>query len=173
MGWIRPQRAICGNHRQGRSESPRRCTVTARLLISAQSRRRLSSDFRTASSGVDSHCLKLRHHSLMRCGCCPIFVESVNPCTLLCVELGTGGGDFFSEIGPGSPSRPSAGRPDAQPRLRSDGDPCPHNGVHRRCDYLDEETTHHSKGPFLPAPGSAVKPLEKEILKIVFLKKSK
>jgi hypothetical protein len=81
----------------------------------------------------------------MRCGCCLIFVESVNPCTLLRVQLGTGGGDFFSEIGPGSPYRPSAVRPDAQPGLRGDGDPCPHNRVRRRCDDIDEETTHHSK----------------------------
>jgi hypothetical protein len=33
------QRATCGNHRKGRSKSPRRCAVTARLLTSAQSRR--------------------------------------------------------------------------------------------------------------------------------------
>jgi hypothetical protein len=36
--------------------------------------------------------------------------------------------------------------------------PCPHNGVRRRCDYLDVETTHYSKKALLPSPGSAVKP---------------
>jgi len=45
-------------------------------------------------------------------------------------------------------------------------DPCPHNGVRRRCDYLDEETTHHSKEVFLPTPGSAVKSSRNENLGI-------
>ena len=40
-------------------------------------------------------------------------------------------------------------------------DPCPHNGVRRRCDYLDEETTHHSKVALLPTLGSAVRPSQR------------
>jgi hypothetical protein len=52
-------------------------------------------------------------------------------------------------------------------------DPCPHNGVRRRCDYLDEETTHHSKEGLLQTPASDVKPSKNEILKIVFLKEGK
>jgi len=47
-------------------------------------------------------------------------------------------------------------------------DPCPHNGVRRRCDYLDEETTHHMQGGIVTDSWKCCQALNNEILKIGF-----